>query len=131
SKCDRPDANRTGTDLMNLLAMSLESSSTPSVGWQVPVVLTSAARDEGIASLAEAIDRHWAFLQDSGEIDNRRRQINERRLLNAAEAILRVRFAQQWDERVRQLFDAMQARTLSPRQAAELLLQDLRKEKRP
>jgi LAO/AO transport system kinase len=131
SKCDRPDANRTVTDLKNMLAMSLGPSPPHDGSWQVPVVPTSAARDEGISSLADAIDRHWAFLQDSGEIDNRRRQINERRLLRASEDILRARFVQQRDGRVRQLSDELLARTLSPHQAAEHLLQDLRKENGP
>jgi LAO/AO transport system kinase len=129
SKCDRPDANRTVTDLKNMLAMG--PSPPPGGAWQVPVVPTSAARDEGIAALAEAIDRHWAFLQESGEIDNRRRQINERRVLRAGADILRTQFAQQPDERVRQLFDELQARTLSPHRAAEQLLQDICKRNGP
>jgi LAO/AO transport system kinase len=119
------------TDLKNMLALGMGPSSPRGGPWEVPVVPTSAARDEGISGLADAIDRHRAFLQDSGEIDNRRRQINERRLLRAGVDILRARFAQQPEERVRQLFDELQARTLSPHRVAEQLLQDLRKENGP
>src|SRR5947199_225446 len=60
SKCDRPDANRTVTDLKNMLAMGLGPSPPRGGSWQVPVLATSAPRDEGISSLADAIDRHWA-----------------------------------------------------------------------
>src|SRR5262249_21340307 len=90
SKCDRPDASRTVTDLKNMLALGVGPSSPRGGPWEVPVVPTSAAREEGISGLADAIDRHRAFLQDSGEIDNRRRQINERRLLRAGVDILRA-----------------------------------------
>lgn len=125
SKCDRPEANRTVADLKNMLAMSIPSSAPGGVNWPIPVVPTSAAREEGILDLAAAIDGHWEFLHARGQIENRRRQINERRLLKAGEEILRSRFAEQRDERVRQLLDELQARTLSPRGAAEQLLQDI------
>src|SRR6266542_226235 len=52
SKCDKPDANRTISDLKSMLAMSMGPSPPSGGPWQVPVVPTSAARDEGTSSLA-------------------------------------------------------------------------------
>ena len=41
-------------------------------GWQPPVILTSAAREEGLDRLWAAIEKHRAYLQESGELRERR-----------------------------------------------------------
>jgi LAO/AO transport system kinase len=123
SKCDRPDASRAIADLKNALALGL--SLTRGAPWQVPVVPTSALRDEGIAELLAAIDGHWASLAQTGEIARRRMQINERRLLKAGEEILRDQFVRNRDGRIAALVTEVNARALSPHRAAERLLADL------
>jgi LAO/AO transport system kinase len=40
--------------------------------WEPPVVVTAAARSEGVEQLAEALDRHFAFLGQSGALAHRR-----------------------------------------------------------
>ncbi len=122
SKCDRSDADKTVADLKNMLSMGLASARG---SWQVPVVPTSAARDEGVAELVAAIDRHWTFLREGNRLEERRRLINERRLLKAGEEILRDQFVRQRNGQVLKLLEQLQARTLSPRTAAERLLQDI------
>jgi len=42
--------------------------------WQPPVVLTSALREEGIEGVWQAIERHRAYLIESGTLEVRRRQ---------------------------------------------------------
>lgn len=125
SKCDRGDANQTIADLKNMLAMGLALQREGA--WQVPVLPTCAPRGEGTGELLAAIDRHWAFLRDSGEIDNRRTQINERRLLKAGEEILRGQFVRRRDGRVSELLEQLRARSLSPYSAASCLLEEIRK----
>ena len=153
SKCDRPDANRTIADLKNMLALGLKpgtgksrthkmgselifstSSDSPApalkmssdpICWRPPVVATSSLRDEGVADLLAAIDRHREAIEASGEIDLRRASIAERRMLVAGEQILREEFARHRDGKVLALLDDVKARTLSPHSAAEALLRDL------
>src|SRR5206468_3144368 len=93
AKSDRPDADRTITDLKAMLALGPRSRR--SGDWQPPVLPTSALSGEGVAALCEAIDAHRAALDASGAMAMRRTQINERRLLLAAEEILRDAFARQ------------------------------------
>lgn len=124
SKCDRSDADKTVADLKNMLALGLTFPRGSS--WQTPVMPTSAARGDGIAELVSVIDRHGSFLRDSGEINERRRLINERRLLKAGEEILRDQFIRHRDGRVSQLLEQLQTRSLSPRSAAERLLEEIR-----
>lgn len=42
--------------------------------WEPPVLLTVAARGEGIVPLVEALDRHRAYLESSGMLHQRRRE---------------------------------------------------------
>jgi LAO/AO transport system kinase len=126
SKCDRPDANRTISDLKSMLALGL--SLAPQGGrerWTPTVVSTSSVKGEGVDELLAAIDRHRAHLSRSGEIDARRTAINERRLLRAGEEILRDAFARHRDVKVSALLDELAARTLSPHGAASRLLAEM------
>ena len=43
-------------------------------GWQPPVLIAAAARDEGLDELWDAIQKHRAYLADSGELASRRRR---------------------------------------------------------
>jgi LAO/AO transport system kinase len=122
SKCDRPDANRTIADLKNMLAQGL---ATARGNWHPPVILTSSVRDDGFTELAAAIDAHYAALVAGGGLEERRAQINERRLLKAGEEILRDRFVRHRDDRVSALLEALAQRAMSPHSAALRLLSEL------
>lgn len=140
SKCDRSDANRTIADLENMLAMAVGPGTrygvrlaktgsvpvfAPVFDWRPPVIATSSVRGEGIDELLAAIDRHLAMLRETGEIEARRRRIAERRMLVAAEDILRDRFARHRDGRVADLLERIAVRELSPYAAALHLLDEL------
>lgn len=122
SKCDRADADKTIADLKNMLMLGLDGARGT---WRPPIVPTSAVRDEGVAELVAAIDRHRAALQASGEIDARRASINERRLLRAGEEILRDRFVRHRHGRLAALLAELSRRSLSPHSAATRLIAEL------
>jgi LAO/AO transport system kinase len=120
SKCDKPDANKTLADLKGMLALGLRAGSGGA--WRPPVVATSSLRGEGVDEVLAAIDRHRDALAQSGEIEGRRAQIAERRLLKAGEELLRDRFERERDGHIQALLEQMQARSLSPHSAALKLL---------
>jgi LAO/AO transport system kinase len=120
SKCDRPDADKTMRDLKTMLAMGLATAG-PSA-WPVPVLATSAQDGRGIDELLAAIDAHRQALAVSGEIDGRRRRIAERRMLRAADEIVRANFERHRDGRIGKLVDRMMARELTPNEAARALI---------
>jgi LAO/AO transport system kinase len=123
SKCDRPDANKTIADLNGMLSMGLRAGVNGA--WRAPVVATSSLRGEGVDDVLGAIDRHREWLAQSGEMERRRAQIAQRRLLRAGEELLRDRFERERDSHIQSLLDEMQRRTLSPRSAALRLLGEL------
>ncbi len=125
SKCDKPEANRTMTDLKAMLALGLSLTQGKAYAWQVPVVATSSARNEGIDALLAAIDDHKRMLDSTGAIEQRRAAIAQRRMLKASEEILRERFLRNRDQTMNVLLAALKERKLSPHAAAVRWLQQL------
>jgi LAO/AO transport system kinase len=65
NKADRPDTQATVRDLRNMIVLSPAE-------WKPPIVTTVATSGEGVDELVRQLDRHWAWLADSGERDRRR-----------------------------------------------------------
>jgi LAO/AO transport system kinase len=124
SKGDRPEADKTISDLKGMLGLSLPGPSQRAL----PVIKTSAAKDQGIAELADAIDAHRAHLLASGEYEQRRQGIRERRMLKAAEQILHDEFERHRQGRMAPLIAELAAGRISPQAAARKLLLHIRTE---
>lgn len=63
-----------GVDLKRV--MQKERNESPPVGdddWSIPVLSTTAHSGEGVDKLLETVDRHRQWLQDSGQLEVRRR----------------------------------------------------------
>jgi LAO/AO transport system kinase len=71
NKADRDGATQTVRDLKSMLALGEKRAPG---GGKPPVLSTVSAKNEGIDELVETLDKHHAWLQDSGELDNRRRR---------------------------------------------------------
>ncbi|WP_298270483.1 methylmalonyl Co-A mutase-associated GTPase MeaB [Gemmatimonas sp.] len=59
--------------------------------WTPPVLRSVAAQNEGIAEVADALDRHFRYLATSGELRSRRRARLRERVMEVVEQQLRQR----------------------------------------
>lgn len=90
-----------------------------------PPVLSAIARDgKGIDELADALDRHFAYLERTGRLAERRRERTRERVMELVESSFRGRI---WsDEATRQRLERMlpdiEKRTTTPFNAAEQIL---------
>ncbi len=128
SKCDRPDSNRTITDLKTMLAMGINVSIKNNEDkplWQVPVVGTSSESGEGIDQLLATIDRHRDAHRTTALGTERLRRIAEYRTFKTAEDLLRSRFFVSTSDRVSALVDRISRRELDPFAASDELMSDL------
>ena len=123
SKADRPDANKTASDLKAMLGLGLNRRGQGP--WSVPVICTSAETGEGVKGLGAAIDSHDIHLSNSGERERRQHEIAEMRVLKIAENMVRGRVEQEREASLRTMFDDLTSRRLDPHSAARKLLQDL------
>ncbi len=67
----------------------------PPEGWDPPVVLTVAAKGEGVEELVSALDRHHEWLASSGSLDERRRR---RMVERTREVVDRATRRWMWEE---------------------------------
>ena len=70
NKADRDGADQVARDLRYMLSLGGKHSSAGA--WRPPIVKTVAARGEGVDDLVAAIDKHWNWMTDSGELRRRR-----------------------------------------------------------
>mgnify|MGYP001568679146 CR=1 FL=1 len=119
SKGDKPEADRTVTELKSMLGLAL-----PAAGLKraVPVIKTSSPREEGIAELLAAIEAHREYLVTSGQYEERRQAIRERRMLKAAEQLVHEEFERHRQGRMADLVAELAAGTVSPQVAARRLV---------
>lgn len=120
SKGDKPEADKTVSDLKTMLGLGLALKRGSERA--LPVLKTSSRTGEGIAELVAAIDAHRAYLRSSGEYEQRRQWIRERRMLKAAEQILHDEFERHREGRMAPLLAELATGQISPRTAARHLL---------
>lgn len=120
SKADRVDANKTVTDLTQMLTMGLPEMSDKA--WATPVLSISALNDEGVTALLVSLDKHRAFLHESGNISKRSRRIATHRILMIAEEVIREGLAVDQSQVMEALLDRVSAREVDPHSAAIELL---------
>lgn len=116
SKCDRSDANRTITDLKQMLMLGMRM--TPQLAWQIPVIGTSAVSGEGIEDLVATLARHRQQIAGTAAGETRARRVAEFRLLKTAEDLLLDRFHRAKGEYVAAAVPNIAARQTDPYSAA-------------
>src|SRR5438093_2140318 len=84
NKADRDGADRIVGELRAMLTLI----PAPEEAWMPPVLPASAARDEGIEPIADALDGHVAYLKTSGELERRRRRIVTARVRKIAQDLV-------------------------------------------
>ncbi len=120
SKCDKPDAPRTVQDLQGMLHLGRPGKGDKD--WATPVVPTSAETGEGIEDLVAKIIAHYDHLENSGEMEVRKRQILEMRIIKTAEDILRDRLMRERAGKLQGLLEKAYQRDMDVRAAARDLL---------
>lgn len=96
--------------------------------WEQPVLLTTAAKGEGVADVTAALDRHYDYLERSGQLEQRRRK----RLSDRTREVV-DRATQKWlweetraEQLIDQRLDQVMAGELSPYEVAAEVLDGLK-----
>ncbi|RYB91070.1 methylmalonyl Co-A mutase-associated GTPase MeaB [Nocardioides oleivorans] len=118
NKADREGADRTRRELRTMLSMG----ERPEGSWRPPVVRTVASTGEGIDGLLAEVERHAAWLAETGELHARRTT----RARHEVEAIALAALRERWgaDDRLGldELAGRVAAGELDPYGAADTLL---------
>lgn len=119
SKCDRSDANRTLTDIKQMLTLGAAGAKAE---WAAPVVGISSYNGEGFEALIEALDRHRKVAFDTEAGLRRQLSIADFRLRKTAETLLLERFAETTERLVPPLAEKLRRRDGDPYALASSLL---------
>jgi LAO/AO transport system kinase len=120
NKADRDGADQVRRDLRSMLALA----ERPEGSWKPPIVKTIASRAEGLDEVVAEIDKHRAWLEESGELERRR----TRRARDEIEAIAVTALRARWgDVHGRSELDGLAAAVVAgesdPYTAADSLLE--------
>jgi LAO/AO transport system kinase len=88
NKADRDGAEQVRRELRSTIALG----DRPEGGWKPPIVLTVAQSGRGVDDVAAELDRHRAWLEESGELTRRRTRRAREEIEAIAVAALRVRW---------------------------------------
>jgi LAO/AO transport system kinase len=119
NKMDHPAAKTMLNEVRSILALDRSRD------WNPPIVLTEAVRGEHVSELWEKVEAHRAFLEQSGQLEERRRA-NLAREVFAVAASRASRHLQQAvadDAELRRLLAEVQARELDPLTAVREILE--------
>jgi LAO/AO transport system kinase len=120
NKADHPMTDTMVREVRGVLALSHDPE-----GWKVPILRTEAARGEGVAELAEAIDEHRAFIEAAGTLKERRARNLRNEVLGIAASRIRRRMEAiaADDPETATLLERVVRRELDPASAASELLE--------
>jgi LAO/AO transport system kinase len=120
NKADHPMTDTMVREVRGVLALSQDPE-----GWKVPILRTEAARAEGVAELATAIDEHRRFIEEVGTLAERRARNLRSEVLGIATSRMRRRLEQTVadDPATAELLDRVVRRELDPATAASELLE--------
>ena len=92
SKADRPGADQTQAELSMLLSLD---PNRRKMAWRIPIVKTSALKEEGITRLVEALQQHRTYLIESGMLEQRaQRQVQSEVQTLIMQAVMKALKAQ-------------------------------------
>lgn len=95
-----------------------------SVVWEIPLLSTNALTGEGVAEVADSIERHRAYLSDSGEMQRRERaRIASELEVSLRDVLLSRLLAAVSQDDIAQLVEQIVQRDITPQQAVESLVE--------
>ena len=119
NKMDHPAAKTMLNEVRSILSLERDNE------WRPPIVLTEAVSGENVPELWEKIAAHRAFLIDSGQLEERRRQNLAGEVFSVASARAKqhLEHAVADDPELRRLLDEVQQRHLDPLTAVREILE--------
>ena len=124
NKLDHPAARTMLAEVRSILSLG-PAASLGDREWRPPIVLTEATRGENVPELWEKIETHRAFLEQSGQLEERRARnlAGEVFAVASARAKRHLEAAVGEDPELRRLLDEVQRRELDPLSAVREILE--------
>ncbi len=119
SKADKPGSDQAVAELAMLLSLDSQRRKN---AWRIPILRTSALKDQGLSELADALEAHRIYLTESGQLGERtqRQSRNELNIL-VQQAVARALQAAVSEEEWQTFSEAIAQRERDPYSIAQEL----------
>jgi GTPase len=119
NKSDHPAAKTMMNEVRSILSLDRDRA------WKPPIVLTEASRGEHVPELWEQIEKHRAYLEAEGRLEERRRRnlAGEVFAVASSRAKIHLEHAVADDPELRRLLDEVKGRKLDPLTAVREIME--------
>jgi LAO/AO transport system kinase len=122
NKADHPHARRAAAEVRSMLEIGHELDPQD---WLPPIVMTRGDTGEGVDELKETIERHRAYLQESGELERRRRAAQRKFVVSWATSRLEKEIEERLGREDAELMERVYSRELDPISASEWIFREV------
>ncbi|MGI6587612.1 MAG: methylmalonyl Co-A mutase-associated GTPase MeaB [Peptococcia bacterium] len=122
NKADREGANRVVLELRMMLDLNEKKSA-----WEPPVFMSIAEQNQGIIEIVEGIKRHFFYLQESGQLEVKRRERLEKELWEGLSKKIyqQITSKVEKDGQFQQYMDRLIKKEIDPYTLAQTILHDV------
>ncbi len=122
NKADHPRAKGAASEVKSILEIGQELDPDP---WFPPIVMTRGDTGEGVEELKEAIERHRAYLGESGKLEERRRAALKRFVVEWATDRLEREMRGRLEREDTETMERVYGRELDPIAASERIFRQV------
>ncbi len=122
NKADHPRAKGAASEVRSILEIGQELDPDP---WFPPIVMTRGDTGEGVEELKEAIERHRAYLGESGKLEERRRAALKRFVVEWATDRLEREMRGRLEREDTETMERVYGRELDPIAASERIFRQV------
>ncbi len=122
NKADHPQARGAASEVRSILEIGHELDPQP---WFPPIVMTRGDTGEGVEELKETIGRHRAFLEESGELERRRRASLREFVVGWATSRLEKEMRERLNREDTEIMERVYGRELDPISASEQIFKEV------
>src|SRR5215204_3277790 len=122
NKADHPQAKGAANEVRSILDIGQELDPQP---WFPPIIMTRGDTGEGVSELKETIEKHRAFLEESGKLEERRRSSLREFVIAWAKDRLEKEMQERLGREDTELMERVYSRELDPISASEKIFREV------
>ncbi len=122
NKADHPQAKGAASEVRSILDIGQELDPQP---WFPPIIMTRGDTGEGVEELKETIQKHRAYLEESGRLEERRRASLKEFVISWAKERLEEEMQERLSREDDALMEKVYGRELDPISASEKIFREV------
>ena len=116
-------ADRAGANVLSVELLDTISTRVGNADWKIPVLLTSAVKDQGVQDLIHRIEDHREYQQENGSLKKNRERRREEEFSQIVHELLELEISEKLQcSEFRGIYDSVKTGEIDPYEAARKLV---------